>query len=434
MPLVTRLTRHAGLLRQHDFRNLWLADVISQFGTRISFLALPLAAVSYLHATTFEVSLLGTAQTIAYLLVGLQVGAWCDRMRRGPVVVAADLGRALLFAWIPIGALLGVLTVWQLYIVVGLSGVLTVFFNVARRAYVPRLIAPADLVEGNTKLATNQSVAAIAAPAVAGALVQWLGAPVTIALDAASYLWSGLWLRGIRAPEPTPPEPQRRHLAQEIGEGLRLVFGQPILRAIGLHGAGLALFQALNGAVIIVFLVRVVHLSPGVIGVLSTVGLLGALLATAITRTMSRLLGRARLVWLAGLLCGAGFLLEPVAAPGWRIVFVAASTFVAAIGIIVLNIVETSFEQAVCPPQLLGRLSATMNFLTWGAMPAGSLLGGVAGTLLGPRATLVMGGLGALASVAFVLWSPLRKLRDLPDELPGGGDGDEHVPASSGHA
>lgn len=430
MPLVTRLSRHVGLLRQHDFRNLWLADVISQFGTRISFLALPLAAVTYLHATTLQVSLLGTAQTVAYLVLGLQVGAWCDRMRRGPVVVAADLGRALLFAWIPVGALLGVLTVWQLYLVVGLSGVLTVFFDVARRAYLPQLIAPADLIEGNTTLATNQSMAAIAAPAVAGALVQWLGAPVTIALDAASYLWSGLWLRVIRGTETAPPRPQRRHLAREIGEGLRLVFGQPILRAIGLHSAGLALCQAVNGAIVIVFLVRVVHLSAGVIGVLSTVGLLGALLASAITRTMSRLLGRARLVWLAGLLCGVGFLLEPVAAPGWRIVFVAASTFLAAIGIIVLNIVETSFEQAVCPPNLLGRLSATMNFLTWGAMPVGSLAGGVAGTLLGLRATLVVGGVGALASVAFLLASPLRGLRDLPAEL----TGNDHVAASSGNA
>ena len=430
MPQVSWWSRRTGLLRHHDFRNLWLADVISQFGTRISFLALPLAAVTYLHASTLEVALLRTAQTIAYLVLGLQIGAWCDRMRRGPVVVAADLGRAVLFAWIPVGALLGVLTVWQLYIVVGLSGVLTVFFDVARRAYLPLLVAPTDLVEGNTKLAANQSVAAIAAPAVAGALVQWIGAPVTIAVDAASYLWSGLWLRGIRTTEAAPPRPERRHLAREVGEGLRLVFGQPILRAFGLHGAGLALFQAVNGAVVIVFLVRVVHLSPGVIGVLSTVGLLGALLAAALTRVLGRWLGQARLVWLAGLACGVGLLLEPVAAPGWRIVFVAASTFLASVGIIVLNIVETSFEQAVCPPRLMSRLSATMNFLVWGAIPVGSVLGGVAGTLLGLRATLVLAGAGVLAAAAFLLCSPLRTLRDLPHGRPGA----EHVPASSGHA
>ncbi|HEX3648183.1 MAG TPA: MFS transporter, partial [Pseudonocardiaceae bacterium] len=304
------------------------------------------------------------------------------------------------------------------------------FFNTARRAYLPRLITAQDLVEGNTKLATNQSVAAIAAPAIGGVLVQWIGAPGTIALDAASYLWSGLWLRGIRATETPPPRPDRRHLAREIGEGVRLVFGQPILRAIGLHSAGLALCQSVNGAIAIVFLVRVVHLGAGAIGVLSTVGLLGALLASAVTRVLTRRLGAARMVWLAGLLCGAGFLMEPVAAPGWRIVFVAASTFVAAIGIIVLNIVESSFEQAVCPPHLLGRLSATMNFLTWGAIPVGSLLGGVAGTQLGLRPTLVLGGAGALGAVAFLLWSPLRTLRDLPATLTGG----DHLPAASGHA
>lgn len=416
MPVSRWFTRRAGLLRRHDFRHLWTADVASQFGTRVSYLALPLLAVSYLHATTFEVALLRTAQTAAYLLLGLQVGAWTDRTRRGPIVVAADLGRAAVLAWVPIGAALGVLTVWQLDVVVGLAGVLTVFFDVARRSYLAHLVPAADLVEANTKLATNMSVAAVCAPAAGGVLVQWIGAPFAIAVDAASYLWSGLWLRGMRTPEPPPATPPRRGLAREIGEGLRLVFGHPILRALGLHDACVSLCQSINTAVIIVFLVRQVHLSAGVIGVLSTVGLLGAIASSALTRRVGQRVGRARLLWIVGIVIGVGFTIEALTAPGWRLVFAVASTFLASAGIIVLNIVESSYQQAVCPPELRGRMNATGSFLAWGMIPLGSILGGVLGTAFGLRPTLWIAGAGALAASAWLLCSPLRTLRDLPTE------------------
>lgn len=410
---VRLLTRRIGLLRQHDFRHLWIADAVSQIGTRVSYLALPLLAVTYLHASTLQVALLRTTQTAAYLLVGLQVGAWSDRMRRKPVVVTADLGRAVLFAWIPVAAALGVLDIGQLYVVIGAAGLLTVFFEITVQAYLPVLVDQADLIEGNTKLATNASVAAMAAPTLGGALVQWIGAPFAIAVDAASYLWSGMWLRGIRGPEPAL-EPTRRHLRREIGEGLRLVFGRPILRAFGLHSAGLVLFQSMNTAIMVVFLVRVVHLTPVVIGALGSVGLLGALTASALTRRLARVLGSARMVWLAGITGGVAFLLYPLVEPGWPIVFQAAGTFLASFAIIVLNILETSYQQAVCPPRLRGRMNATIAFLTWGAIPLGSVLGGIAGSVFGLRATLWLAGAGALASAAWLVCSPLRTARDLP--------------------
>lgn len=412
MPAAT-LTRRIGLLRHHDFRHLWIADIVSEFGTRVSYLALPLTAVSYLHATTLQVSLLRTAQTLAYLLLGLQIGAWCDRLRRKPVVVTADLARAALFAWIPLAAATGVLTVWQLYLVVGAAGVLTVFFTVAAQAYLPALVDPGDLVEGNTKLATNASLAATAAPTLGGVLVQWLGPPLAIAVDAASYLWSGLWLRGIHATEPAP-RPTPRHLRHEIGQGLRLVFGHPILRAFATHGATQALFQSANTAILVVFLVRDVHLTPVVIGALSTAGLLGALSATALTRRISARIGSARLLLAAGIGGGAAFALYALVAPGWRLAFEVAATFLASFAIVVENILEVSFQQAVCPPRLRGRMNATVAFLIWGAMPLGSVLGGVAGSVFGLRATLWLAGAGTLAAAAWLVCSPLRTLRELP--------------------
>ncbi|HEX3590604.1 MAG TPA: MFS transporter [Pseudonocardiaceae bacterium] len=427
MPPSRLLSGRGGLLRHHDFRHLWLADAVSQFGTRISFLALPLAAVSYLHATTLQVSVLNTAQTLAYLLLGLQAGAWCDRMRKRPVVVAADLGRAALFAWVPVGAALGVLTVWQLYVVVGLAGVLTVFFDVAKSAFVPTIVSTGHLVEANTKIAVNQSVAAIAAPAIGGLLVQLLTAPIAIAVDAASYLWSGLWLRGIRARETTPRRPERTRLVREIGDGLKLVFRDPILRAMNGHTACLSLCQSANTAITTVFLVRVVGLRPGVIGLLSTIGLLGAILASFATRRVAARVGDARLLWIVGVLGGAGFLLDPLTYPGWRLAFEVAGTFCASIMIIVMNIVETSYQQAVAPPALLGRIHATSSFLVWGVIPVGSLVGGLTATAIGVRATLWLCGAGALASAAWLVFSPLRRLRTLPTGI-------AHVPAASGHA
>jgi MFS family permease len=424
------LTRRLGLLRHHDFRHLWTADIVSEFGTRISYLALPLLAVTDLHATTFQVSLLRTVQTLAYLLLGLQVGAWCDRMRRKPVLVAADLGRAALFAWLPVAAALGVLDLAQVYAVIGAAGVLTVFFEVAAPAFLPLLVRPAELVEGNTKLAANASVAAMAAPTLGGALVQWLGAATAIGLDAATYLWSGLWLRGIHTPEPAPRR-TRRALRHEIGAGLRLVFGHPLLRAFGLHSAGLALFQSANTAISVVFLVRQVHLSPVVIGALGSVGLLGALTASALTSRLARIVGSARLLWLAGVGGGVAFLLYPLVAPGWRLMFQPLATFGASCSIIVLTILQSSYQQAVCPRELLGRMNATLSFLTWGAMPLGSVLGGVAGSVFGLRATLWLAGAGVLASAAWLVCSPLRTARELPThdsrvndaEVPAAGNG-----------
>jgi MFS family permease len=233
-------------------------------------------------------------------------------------------------------------------------------------------------------------------------------------VDAASYLWSGLWLRTIRATEQVPPRPARRHLPREIGAGLRLVRGHPILRAIAAHNASLSLFQSAETAIVVVFLVREVHLSAWVIGVLSSVGLLGALVASALTRVVSDRIGTARLLWLAGVIGGVGFLLTPLTTQGRRLVFGAGGTFLASIAIIVLNIVEASFEQSVCPPALLGRLNATMRFTTWGVMPLGSVLGGVAGAQFGLRTTLWITGVGALVAAAWLVCSPVRTLRDLP--------------------
>ncbi|MGW0518155.1 MFS transporter [Crossiella sp. NPDC003009] len=401
--------RPGGLLRQRDFRHLWAADVLSQLGTRVSHLALPLLAAETLRASAFEVAAIQTVQTAAFLVLGLLVGAWCDRLRALPVLVVADLVRAAAFCSIPLAAAFGLLTLTQVYLAVLVAGVFSVFFEVAHQTYLPRLVAAPDLVEANAKLRGNHAVAATAAPTVAGLCFQFFGAPATVLVNAAGYLWSALWLRGIQHREPQPPRPENRHLGREIAEGLRLVFGHPVLRAFGLHGATFVLFQSMQTALGVLFLLREIHLSPTAIGLLSSLGLTGALAAALVARRIATRLGQDRTVLLAGLTLGVLFLGFPLTTPGYGLLWWAAGAFGSAFSLIVLTVSMTSRQQAVCPPELLGRMNATMLFLVWGAIPLGSLLGGVLGETIGLRGTLWVSATGALLSALWLICSPLRK-------------------------
>jgi MFS family permease len=403
-----------GILRHPDFRRLWAADLLSQLGSRLGMGAVPLLAVLTLNASTFQVSLLRTCETAAWLGLGLFAGAWADRVRGLPVLVSADLGRALLFASIPVAAWFGVLTLAQLYVVLALAGLLTVLFDVAHTSYLPRLLDGDQLLPGNAKLAANHSIGAVVGAGAGGLLYQWLGAAVTIGLDALSFLWSALWLRSIRTPEARPARPDQPDLCREIVEGMRYVFTHPLLRPIALTTAATMLFQAAGDAITLVYLVRVVQLQPAVIGLLSMIGLLGAILASMVTEKLSIRYGDARLLLLSSTGIGVGFTLKALTAPGWQLSWYVVAMLVSGFGIIVNYIVQVSTQQRVCPPELRGRVSATMSFVSWGAAPIGSLLGGALGTVFGLHATLWIAGLATLAGSTFLYLSPFRTLRTVP--------------------
>jgi MFS family permease len=402
------------ILRHPDFRRLWIADLLSQLGSRLSMIAIPLLAVLNLDASTLQVSLLRTCETAAWLVLGLFAGAWVDRIRCLPMLVYADLGRALLFASIPVAAWFGVLSLAQLYVVLIVTGILSVLFDVAHSSYPPRLLEPDQLLPGNVKLAANHSIGAVIGAGAGGVLVQWLGAAVTIGLDALSFLWSALWLRSIRTPEPQPTPPERPNFRREIADGMRYVFTHPLLRPIALNTATTMLFQAAAGAIMIVYLVREVHLQPGTIGVLSMIGLLGAIAASVVTEKISNRYGDARVLLLSATGIGVAFTLQALTAPGWQVSWYVISMLLAGFCIIVSYILQVSTRQRVCPPELQGRVSATVSFVSWGAAPIGSLLGGALGTAFGLRPTLWIAGLATLAGNAFLYFSPFRTLRTVP--------------------
>ncbi len=401
-----------GVLGNRDFRRLWVADLASQLGSRIDVLAVPLLAVTTLGAPVFEVSLLRTAQTLPYLVLGLQVGAWCDRIRHRPVLIAADAGRAVLIASVPVAALFGVLGMAQLLAVVLGVGLLSVFFDVAHQTYVPRLVAPGRLPEANARLQTNRSMAAVAGPGLAGVIVQALGVAAALAVDAVSYLWSALWLCRIETPD-TRPAPRERRLLREIGEGLRVVRGDHVLLAISAHGAVSSFFQSAHLAIVVVFLARDLGLSPWVIGVLGTASLTGAVTAGFTARWLGDRIGQARALWGAAVLFGLAYQLYPFTGRGWALTCYVLAGFFTSYSVIVLSVFGVSFQQAVTPPELLGRVNAISQTLVYGVAPLGSLLSGTLAGVVGMRATLHIAAAGVLASAAIMVWSPLRKLRDL---------------------
>ena len=302
-----------GKLRGHrDFRLLWGGETVSELGSQVSLLAIPLLAVRTLHATTFQVGLLTAASTAAFLIVGLPAGVWVDRIRRHWVMIAADLGRVLALGSIPAAYALGALTMGQLIVVTLVTGILTVFFDVAYQSYLPSLVGREHLVEGNAKLTGSAQVASVAGPSIAGGLVQAIGSSYAVVVDSLSFLVSALAVAGIRTPEAKPEVPEGGHLSlrHDMAEGLRFVFHNPLLRAIACTTASSNLASGIAAAVEVVFLVRTVHASPAVIGLLFTIGGVGGVLGALVAGPLARRIGGARAT-IVGIFTNAGALVDP---------------------------------------------------------------------------------------------------------------------------
>ncbi|MFE6618044.1 MFS transporter [Streptomyces sp. NPDC057740] len=412
MPMASRL----GLLRTRDFGRFFAATALGQWGDRILFLALPLVAITALGADEFQVGLLTAMTTAGSLLVGLPAGAWVDRMRKRPVMISTDLARALALLTIPLAWWAGLLTIWWLHAVALVHGVLTVFFDVAYASYLPHLVGRDRLMEGNAKLSAIRSVTSIGGPGLAGPLVGLAGAPATLLVSSAGMALSGLLAAGIRKREQKPEPREHSRLIRDVKEGLRFVREQPALRAVLLGDAIFNLFLVLYQTMLLVFLEREAGLEPFGIGlVLSGMGcgaLLGALLATRLAQRI----GQGRVIWLAPLLTCPPTALMPLTRPGWSVAVAALGLSALSMGGVVRVVAQSSLQQALTPDGLLGRVSATARFVSWGGIPLGGLLGGASGEAFGAAGTLGIGAAGMTLSVLPNVMSPLRTLRALPVE------------------
>jgi len=409
-----RPRRRGGLWHHLAFRRLWIGETVSQFGTMISDLALPLVAILVLHASTFEVGALVTVQTAAFLVVGLPAGAWVDRMRFRSVLIVNDLIRAAVLASIPLAQLTGILTIGQLYAVALVTGVSTVFFDVAYQSYLPRLIDRTLLVEGNAKLQASESVSQIAGPSVGGLLIQAVTAPYAVLIDALSFLWSAGWVIAIKARPPKPERRPDRHLRREIGAGLRFVLGNRLLRAIATCTGSFNLFTSMSLAVFYVLLARDLRVSPGIIGLIMSTSAVGGLIGSLVASRFAATVGQGPAIWISAAVIGPCSFVAPFVRHDWTLVLLGVAQTAMWLGNVVYNITQVSFRQGLCPPELLGRMNATMRFLVWGTMPLGGFLGGVLGATIGVRETLLVVAIGESLAFLPVFLSPLRRMRELP--------------------
>jgi MFS family permease len=407
------------LWRHGDFLKLWSGQSISELGSEVTNLAMPLTAVLTLHATAFEVGTLNAFLMAPFLLFGLPAGAIVDRLPMRLVMVVADAARMLILGSVPIAAAFGVLSLGQLYAVAFLSGIGTVFFDVAYQSYLPVLVAKDQLTDGNGKLTASSQVATIAGPAVGGALVSLIGAAKAIAADAGSYVASVVSLLLIRHRSPAPKPrtgPVIRGLTADTREGLRFVLRHPMLRKIaGCTGTG-NLFGSVGFAVITVYLVRTLHLSAARIGLIFAVGSAAGLIGALVAKRVVDRIGVGWTIVVSACVSPFGAIAFPLATRGIGVLWVVGGFTAFWIGAVVYNIAQVSLRQAITPPDLLGRMNATMRFMVWGPMPIGAVIGGALGSTIGLRPTLWVSAAGGFLAPLWVIFSPVRKQRTIPDD------------------
>ncbi|GAA4990705.1 MFS transporter [Kitasatospora paranensis] len=401
------------LLRTHrGFQLLLTGDTVSQFGSQVTTLALPLVALSTFHASAFQMGLLTAASTVPVAIAGLPAGAWVDRMRRRPVLVATDLLRFALLASIPLAYAFGELTLAQLYAVAVLAGTATVFFDVAHLSYLPFLVGRDRLTEGNAVLQSANRCAYFSSPAICGWLVQAVGPVGALLVDAVSFLASAGSIGAIRRSEPQPEHEPRGTLRQQIAVGLRYVFHDAVLRMLVSSGVLLCLATTALLAVQPILLVRDLKLSPGLYGLLLAGQSLGGFLGSLTARSVIRRLGTARTIWVPSVAVVPFVLLMPFTGHGWLVLLYPVGAFAFAVGISIRNVAQLTYRQNSCPPELLGRMNASMRVLTWGAMPLGGLLGGALAQWGGTRAAMWAVFALIVLSLLPVLTPALRAARD----------------------
>ncbi|PZF84339.1 MFS transporter [Jiangella anatolica] len=405
----------ASPLRQRDFRLLLLGQTTSQFGAQVSGIAIPLLAVLTLDASALEAGLLAAASTLAFAVIGLPAGAWIDRARRRPILIAADAARAALLATVPLAAVLGVLTMTQLIVVALLTGVARVFFDIGYQSYLPVVIGRDRVLAGNSAMETVRASGQFAGPGLGGWLTGLLGGAAVVLVQAVTFVVSAIALAAIRTPEPAPSRTARTHLRAEIRAGLAFVRHTPALRATALTSAVANFGFAVAAAVSMIFMTRTLQLPPSAIGLVVAAGSATVMAAAAVTPWLSRRVGSARIAWLCLVVTGPAGLLVPLAEPGWTaIAFLVVGIGAGEAGQVVYAIASVSLRQRITPDALLGRVNATMRVLIMGAFPLGGLAGGVLGELAGARATLWVCGVLTLLT-PLPLWWTLRRVRDVDD-------------------
>jgi MFS family permease len=405
------------LWRNGDFLKLWTAEGISVLGDQFTGLALPLIAAIMLKATPAQMGVLTAASMSPYLLFSLHAGVWVDRLPRRPILMIADFGRAFILLSVPLAALAGHLSMAQLYSAEFLCGLLSVFFGISFQAILPALVARKQLVEGNSKLQAADSVATLVGPSIAGVAIQLLSAPVTIVLDALSFVISGGVISMITAREANIEKDERLPILTEIREGLRVVFGNKYLRSIAACTGTLNLANGAYNALYILFLIRNLALGPAKIGIIMSVGSVAGILGAIVAGNLGIWLGIGPVTIWSAVISAFGILPIALATPRTAVPILVGAGLLGSFAGPVYNVNQVSLRQAITPHRLQGRMNASMRFLVVGTVPIGGLVGGMLGGAIGLRRAIAVAGGVKLLSFLWVLLSPVRGLHTIPDPV-----------------
>jgi predicted MFS family arabinose efflux permease len=417
----------SALWRDRGFVYLWAANGISQLGSQVSLLAFPLAALFILKASALEVGAIQAFTALPFVLFSLPAGVWIDRMRRRPLMIGADAGRALVLVSIPFAYWLGDLTLAQLYAVALVHGMLTVVFDVSYLSFLPGLVSRERLSEANAKVLGTAAVAQVIGPTVAGALIGAVGAAVAILADAVSFVASGAFVGGIRGREPIP-EPATTRKRDELLEGLRYVFNQPHLRTLTIWTSLWNLFSSGFFAIEIVYFVRTLHWGATEIGVVFALGSSGLLLGSLVNERLVARFGIGPMIAYSGIAFSALTIGIPAAPRAYAAPAIVAVGFVASTVGFFANVNQLTYRQAVTPARLLGRMNSIVRLMYWGTIPLGSVLGGAVAGPLGLRTTLFATAAGATVACIPIMVSPIRRAT-VPADAGVPGDGGVAAPA-----
>ena len=418
----------SALWRDRGFVKLFAAVAVSQVGSNVSFLALPLAALYILKASALDVALIRTAEMVPWLVLSLPVGVWIDGVRRRPVMIVADVGRATLIASVPVAFWLGRLTLAQLYVVVIAHGCLTVLFDLSFLSFIPGFVSRERLAEANSKLLGAQSASDVAGPTLGGALVGAVGAAVAVAADAASFAFSGALVAAIRSREPEPrPNVSRRW--DELRGGVRFVFTQPFLRTLTVWFSSWNLFSSAFFAVLLVYYVRVLRLDAAAIGLVFSLSGLGPVAGAFVNAKVVDRLGLGPVIAYASPISDVCWLAFPLAPVAHALPFLIVFGFVGGFLGFLVNVNQLTLRQSITPEHMLGRMNSVVRFMYFATLPAGAALGGALASPLGLRRTLLATGVAALLTSLPITFSPIRRLATVDGDARAAGDGGVAAPA-----
>ena len=393
-----------GVWQRANFRRLWAAQTVSEFGTLISRTAIPFTAILVLDASPLELAIIGVCEMMPAFLLGLFAGAWVDRLPRRPIMIAADIGRALLLAVIPLLAWLDGLTIHALWLVAALVSALTVFFDVAYRSILPSIVSPDELMEGNSRLTASASVAEFASFSLGGWLVQLFSAPGAVLIDSLSFLWSVSWLRKLKLDEHVKSEEDRQPILHEIRDGLHFVWRNTVLRAMAGYSATFEFAFSMFGAVFLLFVTREVGFNPGVLGVIFALGGLTSVAGAALAGRVTSALGLQRTIVLMTIIMafGQGMVVLATTVSVLAVVLLLLQQGLVDAPYTIVDVNLATIRQLSASEEWQGRLNATFRVLSFGAALFGTLAGGLIGEYIGLRFAMLA---SALLIASGALWA-----------------------------